>query len=271
MTSSYRDRLTRLVADRGALCVGLDPQPSVLQAWDLPHDLRSVELCARRTVEALGDKVAVFKPQSAFYEVFGSGGIAVLEQVLRDIRDAGALSILDVKRGDIGSTMAGYAQAYLSPDAPLSVDAITISPYLGYESLRPALDLAAEHGRGVHVLARTSNPEGAAVQLAKGERGTVAQAVVDQAEADNRRFGVGHVGLVVGGTHADLKIDLAGFSGAILVPGIGAQGGSIADLAARFGNVEGVVLPSASREVLLGGPTVNGLVQRLNGLAAHHA
>ena len=119
--------------------------------------------------------VAVLKPQSAFFETYGSAGIAVLERVLADIRSHGALSILDVKRGDIGSTMDAYADAYLADGAPLAADAITISPYLGFGSLQPAFERAVANDRGVYVLARTSNPEGGQVQLALGEDGSVVQ------------------------------------------------------------------------------------------------
>ena len=110
---TYATRLTQATADRGRLCVGIDPMPSVLDAWGLSRDVAGLEACARGIVEALGDRVAVFKPQSAFFEAYGSAGVAVLERLLRDIRAAGALSLLDVKRGDIGSSMAGYAAAHL--------------------------------------------------------------------------------------------------------------------------------------------------------------
>ncbi len=146
---SYRNRLDTLLGSRGRLCVGIDPMPKVLEAWDLPNTAVGVERCAREIVRILGDKVAVFKPQSAFFEAHGSAGIVALERTLADIRQAGALSILDVKRGDIGSSMAGYAAAYLSEDSPLRADAITVSPYLGVDALAPARDLAERTGRGV--------------------------------------------------------------------------------------------------------------------------
>ena len=161
---------------RGPLCVGIDPHLPLLRDWGLPDDPAGLERFALTVVEALADRVAVVKPQSAFFERFGSRGIAVLERVLAGIRAAGALALLDVKRGDIGSTMAGYAGAYLDPASPLAADAITASPYLGFGSLRPLLDAAYAHGAGVFVLALTSNPEGAAVQRATGPDGrTVAQ------------------------------------------------------------------------------------------------
>lgn len=257
---TYAERLATLTAERGALCVGIDPHPQVLEAWGLADDVSGLEACARGMVEALGDRVAVFKPQSAFYEVHGSAGIAVLERVLDDIRQAGALSILDVKRGDIGSTMAGYARAYLADDAPLRADAITLSPYLGFESLRPAIDLAHRTGRGLYVLARTSNPEGGDVQLARTADGTgVAQSIVDAARAENETSGQYAIGLVVGGTHADPGCDVSRFNGSVLVPGIGAQGGTVEGLRDIFGDATRLLLPSASRQVMLGGPTADGL------------
>ncbi|WP_320060592.1 orotidine-5'-phosphate decarboxylase [Tessaracoccus defluvii] len=145
---TYATRLTQATADRGRLCVGIDPMPSVLDAWGLSRDVAGLEACARGIVEALGDRVAVFKPQSAFFEAYGSAGVAVLERLLRDIRAAGALSLLDVKRGDIGSSMAGYAAAHLGEGAPLWADAITVSPYLGVGALRPAIDAAVAGDRG---------------------------------------------------------------------------------------------------------------------------
>ena len=159
----------------------------LLRDWGLPEDVAGLERFALTVVEALADRVAVLKPQSAFFERFGSRGIAVLERVLADIRAAGALALLDVKRGDIGSTMAGYAGAYTDPASPLAADALTASPYLGFGSLRPLLDAAYAHGAGVFVLALTSNPEGAAVQRATGPDGrTVAQRVLDEV-ADGER------------------------------------------------------------------------------------
>jgi orotidine-5'-phosphate decarboxylase len=121
-------------------------------------DVGGLESFALGVVEALAPEVALIKPQSAFFERYGARGVAVLERVLVAVRDAGALVLLDVKRGDIGSTMAAYAAAYLSDGAPLAADAITVSPYLGVGALDPAFELAGRTGRGVFVLALTSNP-----------------------------------------------------------------------------------------------------------------
>ena len=250
----YFDRLTGRIGATCALCVGIDPHPGVLRAWGVSEDAVGAERVALGMVEALADQVAAFKPQSAFFEQWGSVGIAVLERCLTAIRAAGALAILDVKRGDIGSTMAAYARAYLA-DGPLAADAVTVSPYLGFGALAEAIDLAEANGRGVYVLARTSNPEGAPIQQGRtAGGGSVAQSIVDQAAARNRASGLNAVGLVVGGTHAEIGLDLDSYTGSILVPGIGAQGGAIGAVRANFPPTPAVLLPSASREVLLAGP-----------------
>lgn len=249
--TSFTARARALTEQRGVLCVGIDPHPALLQAWGLEVSGAGAEAFGRRVVEALGDSVAAFKPQSGLFEPYGSAGVAALEAILDDIRQAGALSIMDAKRGDIGSTMAGYAQAYLGAESPLRADALTVSPFLGYETLRPAIDLAAKQGRGLFVLCRTSNPESGQVQLATTDQVSVAQQIIVAAQQDNAA-GADHVGLVVGATHRQLDIDLSGFTGPVLVPGIGTQGGTISGLAA--GLAGGVVLPSASREVLGAGP-----------------
>ncbi len=251
----YRHRLDGLVAARGRLCVGIDPHPGLLEAWGLEYSAQGVEAFGRAVVAALGGVVAVFKPQVALFECHGSAGLAALERVLADIRDTGALSIADAKRGDIGSTMDAYARAWLSDESPLRADAMTASPYLGLGSLAPALNLAADTGRGVYVLARTSNPEGTGVQTATTQGGTtVAQAVVDLAEAENLREGSDHVGVVVGGTRHDPGVVLDDFTGSVLVPGIGAQGGTLAGVRAAFGSTFERVLPTVSRGVLGAGP-----------------
>ena len=267
--STFGQRLGAAVAARGPLVVGIDPHLPLLGSWGLPADVSGLERFSRTVVAAVGDRVALVKPQSAFFERFGSAGIAVLERVLADVRDAGALSLLDVKRGDIGSTMTGYAGAYLDPGSPLAADAVTASPYLGFGSLRPLLDAAAEHGRGVFVLALTSNPEGAEVQRAvRADGRTVAQAVLDDVAAANAaelaRTGPGEaggpavrfgsLGVVVGATVRGHGHRLDHLAGPVLAPGLGAQGAGPADLAEVFGAALPLVLPAVSREVLAAGP-----------------
>jgi orotidine-5'-phosphate decarboxylase len=253
-------RLAASMATRGPLCVGIDPHASLLDAWGLADDPAGVEAFAMTCVEALAPEVAVLKPQSAFFERHGSNGIAVLERVVSAARDLGALVLLDAKRGDIGSTVQGYAEAYLDQASPIAVDAMTMSPYLGFESLRPALDVAAASGAGVFVLARTSNPDAPQVQQATvGNAQTVADAVLAAIAAENAGAEpMGSVGAVVGANLADAPEDLA-VNGPLLAPGYGAQGGGPDDLRRIFRGVERLVLPSSSREVLRHGPDPRSL------------
>ncbi|AXU15746.1 orotidine-5'-phosphate decarboxylase [Streptomyces clavuligerus] len=248
-------RLRTAMDTRGPLCVGIDPHPSLLTDWGLDDTVAGLERFTRTTVEALADRVAVLKPQSAFFERFGSRGVAVLETAVAEARQAGALVLMDAKRGDIGSTMAAYAATYLDPGSPLFSDAVTVSPYLGFGSLRPALDLAARSGSGVFVLALTSNPEGAEVQRATAADGrALAQLMLDRMAAENAGAEpMGSVGAVVGATLGDAGVDLA-INGPLLAPGIGAQGATPADLPAVFGAAVGQVVPSVSRGVLRHGP-----------------
>ena len=257
---TFGDRLVAALDKRGPLCVGIDPHASLLQAWGLTDDAEGLGSFAAAAVEALAGEVAVLKPQSAFFERHGSAGVAVLERLIADARSAGAIVIVDAKRGDIGSTAAAYADAYLDSGSPLAGDAVTASPYLGYGSLRPMIDMAAQNDRGVFVLALTSNPEGAQVQRATGVDGrTVAQSIIDEAALDNAGAApLGSVGLVIGATVGELGVDLAALNGPVLVPGLGAQGGTPADLRRLFGDLPGV-FGSASRSVLRAGPSVTGL------------
>jgi orotidine-5'-phosphate decarboxylase len=267
MIESFGARLRVAMDELGPICAGIDPHGALLAHWGLDETVQGLETFAMTCVEAFAGTVAVVKPQSAFFEVFGSAGVAVLERTLSGLREAGTLSLLDVKRGDIGSTMTAYARAYLGADSPLRADAITVSPFLGFDSLRPALDLARENGRGLFVLALTSNPEGAQVQHAIRDGRTVAagiaQAVTSQ-NAQQRRDGVlGSVGMVVGATVGDavrrLGLDLAAANAPLLAPGVGAQGGTTDDLAAVFGAALGNVLAASSREILGAGPDIASL------------
>jgi orotidine-5'-phosphate decarboxylase len=205
--------------------------------------------------------------------VYGSAGIAVLERTVAALREAGALVVLDVKRGDIGTTMAAYARAYLAPSAALSVDAITVSPYLGVGSLEPAFALAAEHGKGVFALALTSNPEGAQVQQSIGADGrSVAQTIVDDVARRNAgRTPIGDFGVVVGATIGESSTRLIDLNGPLLVPGIGAQGATADDVRRIFAGSLGAMLPSVSREILGYGPGIAALQSAVTAQAARFA
>ena len=258
----FGERLDRVMRRRGPLCVGIDPHLTLLEHWGLNASADGLARFCQAVVDALADRVAVFKPQSAFFERFGSAGIAVLESTIRQLRAAGAIVLLDVKRGDIGSTAQAYAEAYLSPSSPLRSDAVTVSPYLGFGSLAPFLDEAHAHGGGVFVLAMTSNPEGGQVQRAIVADGrSVAQTMVDEVGARNGdAVPMGDFGVVIGATNATrpFTLDLGRLNGPVLAPGLGAQGATAADLQI-FAGLRGVVVPSYSREVLGHGPSVPGL------------
>lgn len=253
-------RLRERVAVRGPLCVGIDPHPELLRAWGLSDDAAGLEAFARGVVEALGAGAAVLKPQSAFFERHGSAGIAVLERTIADARARGALVLLDAKRGDIGSTMAAYAD-YLDPAHPMAVDAMTVSPFLGFDSLEPAVAATARHGGGLFVLARTSNPEGGQVQLAGTRDGAcVAQQIIDACAALNSASGPdGSIGVVIGATLKSMDVDITGLGGPVLCPGLGAQGGHPAHIRELFAGFDGVLLPSSSREILRHGPDPGAL------------
>lgn len=256
MTAPFGRRLAEKIAERGPLCAGIDPHPGLLATWGLAQNVSGLEKFALTAVEILAAEVAVIKPQSAFFEAYGAPGIAVLERVISDARLAGALVLLDVKRGDIGSTMGAYTTAYLDGHSALAADAITVSPYLGFGSLAPAIETARAQGRGVIVLARTSNPEAAELQNALLPNGkTVAQSIVDNVAAVNEGAEpLGDVGVVVGATVAPGELDLSALNGPVLAPGFGAQGATVSDLRALFGPELAGVLPASSRDLLRRGP-----------------
>ncbi|MCW2689622.1 MAG: pyrF [Mycobacterium sp.] len=257
MSGTFGRRLADAVAARGPLCLGIDPHPELLSAWGLPNTPDGLVTFCATCVEAFAG-FAVVKPQVAFFEAYGAAGYTVLEWTIATLRDVGVLVLADAKRGDIGSTMAAYAAAWAG-ESPLAADAVTASPYLGFGSLRPLLDTAAAHGRGVFVLAATSNPEGATVQRAQVGGRTVAQSIVDAAAEVNRAAEApGSVGVVVGATLSDVP-DLSDLGGPVLVPGVGAQGGRPYALGGLGGALPGQLLPAVSRDVLRAGPDIAAL------------
>jgi orotidine-5'-phosphate decarboxylase len=264
---SFGSRARAAMAAYGPACVGIDPHASLLAEWGLPDDVEGLDRFATICVEAFAGKVAFVKPQSAFFERFGARGVVVLERTIQDLRHTGSLVILDVKRGDIGSTAAAYADAYLDEDAPMAADAITVSPFLGFGSLQPFFDVAAKNDAGVFVLALTSNPEGPEVQHALNGGTTVAGGILAKlAELNAGQHLMGPFGAVVGATIGDAAEDLA-INGPLLVPGFGAQGGTVDDIRRLFGSVIDNVIPSTSRGVLSAGPDVRALrdsVARVN-------
>lgn len=243
--------------------MGIDPHPQLLHAWGLDDSPAGLERFCHTVVDAAADVAAVAKPQSAFFERWGSRGIAVLERLLSDLREAGVLTVLDVKRGDIPSTMAAYAEAYLDEGSPLACDAITVHPYLGFGSLSGAIASAVGNDAGLFVLARTSNPQAAELQDLVADRildsvaaantsaNTAANTVADTgADSGAAHEPLGPVGVVLGATLPSIGYPLERLRGPVLVPGVGAQGASPADVARLFASVRQAVVPSVSRAVL---------------------
>ncbi|APT84836.1 orotidine-5'-phosphate decarboxylase [Corynebacterium aquilae] len=270
---TFGDRLLEASRQRGGrLCVGIDPHASLLEKWGLSVDVRGVAEFSRICVEAFKDSAALVKPQVAFFEAFGSQGLAVLEETIGELRAAGALVVADAKRGDIGSTMAGYATAWLDDSSPLCSDAVTLSPFLGYHSLDPAIELAEATGRGIFVLAATSNPEGRQVQDNVDAQGvTVSQQIIDLAAETNAAHAAagraGNMGVVVGATLSQPPV-MDALNGPILMPGVGAQGGSPADVDRISGECAHLAFPNVSRSVLSHGPDVEALRQAVIDAAA---
>ncbi|MDN5599165.1 MAG: orotidine-5'-phosphate decarboxylase [Brachybacterium sp.] len=274
---TFGEQLRRAVATHGRVVAGIDPHTSLLEAWSLPDTPEGLREFSRIALAAVAGSVAAIKPQSAFFERYGAAGVAVLEELLAASREAGVLTILDVKRGDIGSTMGAYAQAHLLPGAPLEADAITLSPYLGAGSLAPAAQLAAEHGKGLFLLALTSNPDGPQVQHARTASDTpVALEIARHAErignaGPGQWSNVGLVvGATVGGAYRELGLDRVAPSVPLLAPGFGAQGAGPAQLPEVFGENAGHVLVSLSRGLLSAGPDEAALRARAEELRADY-
>lgn len=270
--TGFGQRLRGALDAHGPLCVGIDPHESLLRAWGLDASAAGVRAFGLRTVEAAAGRVGVVKPQVAFFERYGSAGYAALEEVIAAARGAGLLVIADAKRGDIGTTMDGYATAWLEPGSPLESDAVTLSPYLGADALHSALSTAVQHDKGAFVLAATSNPEAAALQRARvDDEESVAERVAHDVAARNigAPGSLGPIGLVVGATvdrRAFGLTDIVLAGTPILAPGFGAQGAEPADLGRLFGYVASQVVASESRSVLSAGP--DGLAARIDERAA---
>ncbi|HEY1825123.1 MAG TPA: orotidine-5'-phosphate decarboxylase [Acidimicrobiales bacterium] len=257
MAENFGSRLSERLRELGPLCVGIDPSVEVLSRWGRADSLDDLEFCALSVLEATSGVVAALKPQVAFFERFGSGGFRVLERLIAEARDADILIIADAKRGDFSNTNLGYADAWLGEGSALCVDALTVSPYLGVGALAPIFDRALLGGRGVFVLAATSNPEGRSVQLARtpdDER--VEDMVLREVSSYNRRDeGPGSIGVVLGATRDAPRFDLSELQGPFLVPGVGAQGANESDVARLFARCDSPsVLVSVSRDVLFAGP-----------------
>ncbi len=260
----FFDRLETARRERGSvLCVGIDPRlgtmPEEVTAG-LDGDVEAVlTRFGTELLELAGPHAACFKPQIAFFEAHGLAGLRAFVAILKEARRRGLLIIGDAKRGDIGSTAAAYAQAFLEPGGDLEVDALTINPYLGADALQPFVDTAAQHGKGLYVLVRTSNPGGADLQeLEVGDAG--GQRVFQRVAGLVRALGAPHtsaetglscVGAVVGATTPAALDALRGEmpDTPFLVPGYGAQGGTAADVVPAYRADGSGAVVNASRSI----------------------
>ncbi|HWH96935.1 MAG TPA: orotidine-5'-phosphate decarboxylase [Pseudolysinimonas sp.] len=250
---TFAARLLSTLAESGQLCVGIDPHAALLTTWGLPDSAAGVREFGLRTVDAAVGRAGIVKPQVAFFERHGAAGYAALEDVLAAARAAGLFVIADAKRGDIGSTVDAYGEAWLSPGSPLEADAMTAYAYQGLGSLQGVLALAEQHGKGVIVVTATSNPEAVATQTAvRSDARTVAAGIADEVVT---LPGTG--GLVLGATVrlADYGIEPQALAGIpILAPGFGAQGARLSELEELFGVAAAQVAAHVSREILGAGP-----------------
>jgi len=269
MTAPFQSRFIALARERSPLCVGIDPSRESLAEWSLADNAGGLRAFCERMVEACAPLVATVKPQVAFFERLGPVGMEVLRDTVVQAKAHGALVILDAKRGDIASTATAYGEAFLGPSSAFGGDAITVSAYLGFGSLDPILDIARAAAAGVFVVVRSSNPEGTELQRATMSNGlSVAEHLAQHVTAANAAQivdGLGPVGAVVGATLGDETANLLERlpNALMLVPGIGAQGATIADVRANFGAHYPRVIPSVSRGISRGGPDPDGLRRRV--------
>ena len=252
MVNSFGDRLLRKFELRGQLCVGVDPSADQLSRWALPKTASGAEQFCMKILESCQDEIGILKPQVAFFEQFGSEGFAVLERVLSRASDAGFLVIADAKRGDIGSTMDGYARAWLASEGPFLADALTISPFLGPKSLDETISLASSNSKGIFILAATSNPEAKALQSSiDTNHESVAGNIASYAAGFNKEP-LGSVGLVIGAQAnlVDMAIATSELSlTPILAPGFGSQGAKLSQARSIFGELTDVTIFNVARSI----------------------
>lgn len=256
--SDFAARLTEGVRRNGPLCVGIDPHAGMVPALFGGDTARGLEYWGRALVEVAAGKVAVVKPQVGFFERLGPGGMAALAAVTRAARDAGLLVLMDAKRGDIGSTAEGYAEAFLGAGAFFEADAVTVNPYMGLDTLEPFAKRAEANGKGIVVLVRTSNPGAADFQMldtgGKPLYMRVAEALKPLTERLLSPCGWSNLMMVVGATAPEeaRQVRAAAPKALFLVPGYGAQNGrpqdAMAGLVHKGNCVEGGVI-SASRSI----------------------
>jgi orotidine-5'-phosphate decarboxylase len=269
---TFACRFAKARSGPGPLVWGLDPSAALLTEWGLGDDPDGLDGFADIMLEAATGTVGLVKPQSAFFERHGWRGLRTLSRLIASARSAGLLVILDVKRGDVGSTNDAYAEAFLGPGAPLEADAVTVHPYLGLAAMGAFVSRAHNAGSCLLVVTRSSNPEGRAIQSALGEDGRrVDEGLLCEIGKLNRALApgrIGPVGAVVGPAHIEPALDLADAQALFLAPGVGTQGATPQDVARVFAACPGLVMPSASRSLLAGGPDIRALKDQAAAMAA---
>lgn len=263
MASTFGERLRESFSEFGQLCVGIDPHASLLESWGLPDSAKGLRDFALAVVQAASGRIGVIKPQVSFFERFGAAGFEVLADVTQAAHSAGLLVIADAKRGDIGTTMDAYLEAWFGDKSGLYADALTVSPYLGLGTIASGFDKWEAKGKGVYSLVATSNPEGESVQLARVGNLTLSGSQWEQLSRLNQTAALGSFGAVLGAT-LDLGkfgIDYEALSTPILAPGFGAQGAKLAEARKIFGPLSKNVAYSVSRSILKNGS--EGLVDSI--------
>jgi orotidine-5'-phosphate decarboxylase len=271
VAATFVSRFKSVRADKGPLVWGLDPSGALLEAWGIGDTPDGLDHFADIVLEAAVGTVGLVKPQSAFYERHGWRGIRTLGRLMADMRSAGVLVVLDVKRGDVGTTNDAYAEAYLGPGAPLEADALTVHPYLGLDAMGAFVSRAHETGSCLLVVTRSSNPEGRDVQSARNQSDESVEEALLRGIGDlNSKLApaeIGPIGAVIGPTHLEPDLDLAAAGALFLAPGVGAQGATPTDVARVFAACPDRVMPSASRLLLIDGPDPNRLRETAAGIA----
>ena len=263
MHEPFADRLAEAVLRCGnSAMVGLDPRRDLLPSslrpgGDAPADwAESYRRFCWEVIDVVAGRIAAVKPQAAFFEELGPAGMDALASVIERAREAGLLVILDGKRNDIGSTAVAYARGYLGESSAWRCDAMTVSPYLGSDSLEPFFDVARERNCGVFVLVKTSNPGSGLLQDVEADGRKVCERVADLIEAFNMehagRLGYGPAGAVVGATYPRELEELRERMPHtwFLVPGFGAQGGTADDVAGAFDAYGLGAIVNSSRGIL---------------------
>jgi orotidine-5'-phosphate decarboxylase len=272
MAESFAARFAAVREHYGPLVWGLDPSRTLLEAWGFGDSADGLDRFADVMLDVTIDTVGLIKPQSAFYERHGWRGIRTLQRLLRDARASGVLVILDIKRGDVGTTNEAYAEAFLGEGAPQEADAVTVHPYLGLGAMDAFVSRAHKAGACLLVVTRSSNPEGRVMQSAQGEGGlTVEETLLRDIGELNAALvpdGIGPIGAVFAPTHMAPRLDLPAARALFLAPGVGSQGATCADVVQTFAACPDRVMPSASRSLLQAGPDKRALIETAAQLAA---